>query len=169
MSALTPPQSTACSPNKSVSVSSANVVSITPARVTPIAFPYDNATPFALPVASWCTASSAGVPAPSTNSSRTRCPGAFGAIIATSTSGRIVIMNDGHRSSPSYRIITHVTGGCLRHRPRCRPVTGGAACHRDPAGSHHFHDAVGAQHLEQTIDLVFGARRLDHERLGTNV
>src|SRR5205809_735339 len=41
MSALTPPQSTACSPNRSVSVSSAKVVSMTPARVTPSALAYD--------------------------------------------------------------------------------------------------------------------------------
>ena len=34
--ALTPPQSTTCSPNRSVSVSSAKVVSITPARMTPM-------------------------------------------------------------------------------------------------------------------------------------
>ena len=35
---------------------------------------------------------SAGVPAPSTYSSRTRWPGAFGATIVTSTSGRTVIV-----------------------------------------------------------------------------
>ena len=37
MSWSTPPQITFCSPNKSVSVSSLNVVSITPARPAPIA------------------------------------------------------------------------------------------------------------------------------------
>ena len=35
-SELTPPHNTACSPNKSVSVSSEKVVSITPARVQPM-------------------------------------------------------------------------------------------------------------------------------------
>ncbi len=51
-SAVTPPQSTACSPNKSVSVSSWNVVSITPARVHPTPFAYASATCKAVPVAS---------------------------------------------------------------------------------------------------------------------
>ena len=37
-------------------------------------------------MASWCTATSAGVPAPSTKTSRTRWPGALGAIMLTSTS-----------------------------------------------------------------------------------
>ena len=86
MSALTPPHSTACSPKRSVSVSSLNVVSITPALVTPIPRAYDSATARAWPVASWWTASSPGVPAPSWNTSRTRWPGDFGATIVTSTS-----------------------------------------------------------------------------------
>ena len=37
-SAVVPPQSTACSPKRSVSVSSVNVVSMTPARVPPMPF-----------------------------------------------------------------------------------------------------------------------------------
>jgi len=65
-------------------------VSMTPARITPIPFAYDNVSARARPVASWWMANNAGVPAPSTNSSRTRWPGDFGATIDTSTSGRTV-------------------------------------------------------------------------------
>src|SRR5271169_2370912 len=86
ISSLTPPHSTACSPNKSVSVSSVNVVSSTPARVQPSPFAYDSASAFALPLASCSIAISAGVPPPSVKTSRTRWPGAFGAIMETSTS-----------------------------------------------------------------------------------
>ena len=50
--------------------------------------PYASAVARPCPVASWCTASSPGVPPPSLNTSRTRCPGAFGATIVTSTSLR---------------------------------------------------------------------------------
>ena len=41
MSSESPPHSTTCSPNKSVSVSSLNVVFSAPARVPPIPFAYD--------------------------------------------------------------------------------------------------------------------------------
>src|ERR1051326_5101280 len=78
MSALTPPQSTACSPKRSVSVSSVKVVSSTPARVQPMPRAYESANALALPLASCSIASSPGVPPPSVNTSRTRCPGAFG-------------------------------------------------------------------------------------------
>ena len=44
MSWVTPPQSTVCSPKRSVSVSSANDVSTMPARAAPIAAPYANAS-----------------------------------------------------------------------------------------------------------------------------
>ena len=46
---MQPPHNTACSPNKSVSVSSSKVVSRTPARVPPIPAAYANAKSFALP------------------------------------------------------------------------------------------------------------------------
>src|SRR3569832_1546322 len=49
--AVAPPHSTACSPNKSVSVSSRKLVSMTPARPPPLALAYDNASSFALPLA----------------------------------------------------------------------------------------------------------------------
>src|SRR2546428_776847 len=49
-----PPQSAACSPNRSVSVSSLNVVSITPARVQPTPRPYASARPRPFPDTSWC-------------------------------------------------------------------------------------------------------------------
>src|SRR5881275_1976326 len=81
------PHSTVCSPNRSVSVSSRNVVSNTPARAQPIPAAYASASAKALPLASWCTATSAGTPRPAWNSLRTRCPGDLGAIIATSTLG----------------------------------------------------------------------------------
>src|SRR3984893_5405437 len=85
MSDVMPPQSTGCSPNKSVSVSSLNVVLIRPALALPTAFPYANAFSQALPVASCSTATSEGTPLPSTYNSRIRCPGALGATIQTST------------------------------------------------------------------------------------
>src|SRR5664280_1515643 len=85
-SAAVPPQRTACSPKRSVSVSSANVVSRTPARVEPRARAYASASSRAWPLAFCSIARSAGVPSPSWNSSRTRWRGAFGAIIDTSTS-----------------------------------------------------------------------------------
>ena len=84
-SAEAPPQSTACSPKRSVSVSSLNVVSSTPARAAPMPAAYASARPWAFPVASWCTAISAGVPMPCSYVRRTRWPGPFGAIIVTST------------------------------------------------------------------------------------
>ena len=80
-----PPQSTACSPKRSVSVSSANVVSNTPARVPPIARAYASVRCRAVPVASWCTAKRHGTPCPATNVLRTRWPGPFGATMLTST------------------------------------------------------------------------------------
>ncbi len=82
-----PPQSTACSPKRSVSTSSGNVVVMTPARVAPIAHAYASAVAPAVPLASWCTARSAGTPRPSAYTSRMRCPGAFGATRTTSMSG----------------------------------------------------------------------------------
>ena len=85
ISADAPPQSTACSPNRSVSVSSVKVVLIPPARRPPIAFAYDSARSQALPVASCSTATSTGTPRPATYSRRTRWPGPLGATIATST------------------------------------------------------------------------------------
>ena len=85
-SAEAPPQSTACSPKRSVSVSSVKVVLIAPARVPPIALAYDRASASALPVASCSTATRQGTPLPSTYWRRTRWPGPFGATIATSTS-----------------------------------------------------------------------------------
>ena len=52
-----PPHSTTCSPNRSVSVSSSNVVSSTPARVPPMAFGVRRArAPWPCRVASWATA-----------------------------------------------------------------------------------------------------------------
>ncbi len=66
-----PPQSTACSPNRSVSVSSVKVVLMTPARVPPIAFAYESAVAQAVPDASRSTAMMSGMPRPATNSRRT--------------------------------------------------------------------------------------------------
>ena len=54
MSAVTPPHSTACSPNRSVSVSFLNVVSMTPARAPPMPHAYDSAH-IRLTDASWFT------------------------------------------------------------------------------------------------------------------
>src|SRR5438046_1105665 len=82
-----PPQSAVCSPKRSVSVSSLNVVSMTPARVQPTPRPYASARSRALPDTSWWTASSAGTPGPWVKRSRITWPGALGAIIVTSTSG----------------------------------------------------------------------------------
>src|SRR5215469_11316258 len=86
ISSETPPQSTACSPNRSVSVSSLNVVFSTPARVPPMPLAYDSASASALPDASCSTATSIGTPRPSLNWRRTRWPGALGATMHTSTS-----------------------------------------------------------------------------------
>ncbi len=86
MSAVTPPHSTACSPNRSVSVSFLNVVSMTPARAPPMPHAYDSATSLAAPDASWFTQMRHGTPAPSVNTRRTMWPGPFGAIMTTSTS-----------------------------------------------------------------------------------
>ena len=44
-----------------------------------------------------------------------------------------------------------------------------AARQRHAAGPHHFQQAVGPQHFDQAVDLVFGAGRLDHERIGADV
>ena len=52
INAVTPPQRTACSPKRSVSVSSRNVVSRTPALAPPIASAYARPNSCALPVAS---------------------------------------------------------------------------------------------------------------------
>ena len=84
--AVTPPQRTACSPNKSVSVSSLNVVSSTPDLAPPIAFEYAKAISLAFPLGSWCTATKHGTPDPSVYVLLTICPGPFGATINTSTS-----------------------------------------------------------------------------------
>ena len=64
---------------------------MTPARVEPTACAYASAVCLAWPLASWCTATSAGTPLPSTKSSRIRCPGAFGAMSTTSMSGDATI------------------------------------------------------------------------------
>ena len=48
--------------------------------------PYASPSWSARPLASWCTATRPGVPAPATYSSRTRWPGAFGATMITSCS-----------------------------------------------------------------------------------
>ena len=66
MRAEIPPQSTACSPKRSVSVSSWKVVSITPARPAPIAHAYESAISLAIPDASRWTAMRLGVPLPAT-------------------------------------------------------------------------------------------------------
>ena len=57
-----PPQRTDCSPNRSVSVSSVNVVRIPPARNPPIAFAYESVNGHAEPVASCSTATITGTP-----------------------------------------------------------------------------------------------------------
>ena len=62
---MAPPQSTACSPNKSVSVSSLKVVSITHAFPPPLADAYDNAKFLLLPEGSCSTAINVGTPPPS--------------------------------------------------------------------------------------------------------
>ncbi|CFP62049.1 Uncharacterised protein [Bordetella pertussis] len=53
ISSTVPPHSTACSPNRSVSVSSRKLVSMMPARPPPLALAYDRATSRALPDLSW--------------------------------------------------------------------------------------------------------------------
>ena len=65
ISPVNPPQRTACSPNKSVSVSSLYVVSITPALVRPTALAISIAISYASPVASCSIAIKPGVPNPS--------------------------------------------------------------------------------------------------------
>ncbi len=80
-----PPHSTACSPKRSVSVSSVKVVLMTPARVPPMPFAYESARSQAWPEASCSTAMMSGMPRPATNSRRTVWPGAFGATMMTST------------------------------------------------------------------------------------
>src|SRR5205823_5221394 len=62
MSAVTPPHSTTCSPNRSLSVSSRTVVGSTPARVQPMPAAYARASARAWPRASRPTATSAGTP-----------------------------------------------------------------------------------------------------------
>ena len=41
--------------------------------------------------------------------------------------------------------------------------------HLDPPGPHHLDDAERTQHLEEAVDLVLGARRLDDERLRADI
>src|SRR4029079_17219258 len=82
-----PPHRTACSPNRSVSVSSVKLCLMPPARRPPIARAYDLASSQALPLSSFSTATSTGTPRPSTYSRRTRWPGPLGATMATSTPG----------------------------------------------------------------------------------
>ncbi|COW92880.1 Uncharacterised protein [Mycobacterium tuberculosis] len=67
-----PPHNTVCSPNRSVSVSSLNVVLMTPARVPPIALAYDSASAKPSPRGSCSTATKHGTPLPSTNWRRTK-------------------------------------------------------------------------------------------------
>ena len=82
ISALTPPQRTACSPKRSVSISSLKVVSITPARVAPMPSAHAKAIAFASfpPCA---TAMRAGTPLFSRYCERTVWPGPLGATIIT--------------------------------------------------------------------------------------
>ena len=83
--AVTPPHRTACSPNKSVSVSSLKVVSKIPALPPPIPFPYARPISCAEPEKSLSTAIKQGTPKSLSKTARTLWPGAFGAIIITST------------------------------------------------------------------------------------
>ena len=62
-----------------------------PVRPPPIADAYESAISFALPVASCLIAIKSGIPPPYTNSERTVCPGALGAIIMTSKSSLGII------------------------------------------------------------------------------
>ncbi len=52
-------------------------------RPPPIADAYESANSFVLPEGLFPTAIRSGIPPPRTNSERTVCPGAFGAIIVT--------------------------------------------------------------------------------------
>jgi hypothetical protein len=45
----------------------------------------------------------------------------------------------------------------------------GAACKCDAPGPHHFDDAEGPKHLQQSVDLVLGAGDLDHQRIRRDV
>ncbi|RBQ23940.1 hypothetical protein ALNOE001_06140 [Candidatus Methanobinarius endosymbioticus] len=65
ISSVTPPQRIACSPKRSVSVSSLKVVSRIPALDNPHALPIAKAISFAFPVASCSTAKRPGIPNPS--------------------------------------------------------------------------------------------------------
>ena len=81
-----PPHNTACSPKRSVSVSSAKVVSRTPPLPPPIPLAYARAT-FSAFFEGFCwMAIKHGTPPPLTYSLLTRCPGPFGATMITSTS-----------------------------------------------------------------------------------
>src|SRR3972149_3761189 len=77
MSSDTPPHRSTCSPNRSVSHSSVNVVSMTPTFVEPRPFAIARAIRFAFPVASWWTARSAGTPEPRTKVSPAAPPAAL--------------------------------------------------------------------------------------------
>src|SRR5438067_1857174 len=133
-------------------------------------------------------ANSAGVPAPSTKSSRTRWPGDFGATIATSTSGRtVIVLNRMLKPCANITMLpgarfgsmsSRYTFGCIVSGMRIMTTSAhlatsarlhDAARHRHTARAHHLDDAVGPQHFHQTVDLVFRPGRLDDERLGADV
>ena len=88
---------TPCSVKRSSSVSSAKVVSRTPARVAPIALAQASAVARARPEASWATATYAGTPRPCSKLRRTFTPSMRGATMITSTKA-------GGRMSPKWML-----------------------------------------------------------------
>src|SRR2546429_279827 len=128
---------------------------------------------FALPVASWWTATSAGVPPPPSKVRRTRCPGPLGATMKTS-------MVSGGTMRPKWMLkpwanttalqalswLVSAPVGRLSGDPE-RPVPDPACTprQRDPPCLDELDDAVLLDEVLEGPQLVWRAGDLDRERL----